>query len=440
METVQIRCGRCNSLMAVPGEFLGRQVRCPHCQHVVLAPASSALQTALDATGTASAQPSEVLGSDTVFLHDEERHDRFVPTVASEGSFDEDATLRLEIVAETVRPSSDDLREREKEVQLPASGSVPVAESRPLPEFREYAVEGTDTAYLDAIPPNPVSRNASSGRSPRRKHGWLLGAVFLPLFLYSILATVAIVLLWNRLQQTPPHPLEMFPDVEGDTPGVQKNGKKTSPVRGQIAPEHVKKLADAALPSQLRVSLGETLRVGDLEVTPRRVDRKVVRVFVEGFANPEPCLHESLVLQLHLHNASADSTFTPIDNYFDRRWKKGGGPPPLTVLEMGPQRFYGGPAEWSPLGSAGNVRRQWVEGRKDFDALGVGPGADMDTFVCTDGDDAKVLQELEKFPGKLLWRVQLRRGLVRVGNRDIPAAAVVGVEFNRHDVDAAGRG
>jgi hypothetical protein len=81
-----------------------------------------------------------------------------------------------------------------------------------------------------------------------------------------------------------------------------------------------------------------------------------------------------------------------------------------------------------------------VEGRKGFDAPGLGPGAEMDTFVCTDGDDAAVLQELEKFQGKLLWRVQLRRGLVRVGQRDIPAAAVVGVEFTARDVAPAEHG
>src|SRR5262249_53128687 len=155
-----------------------------------------------------------------------------------------------------------------------------------------------------------------------------------------------VFLLWDKLQKAP-HPLEMFPDVEGDTPGVQKNGKKTS-FKGQIAPENLKRLAEASLPAHLRVPLGETLRVGGLEVTPLRVERKAVRVFVEGYARPEPCPHESLVLHLRLRNVSAASTFTPLDNYFDRNWKKGRGAPPLTLLEVGTRRFYGGPAEWSP--------------------------------------------------------------------------------------------
>jgi hypothetical protein len=146
------------------------------------------------------------------------------------------------------------------------------------------------------------------------------------------------------------------------------------------------------------------------------------------------------VLRLHLRNVSADTTFTPLDNYFDRRWQPGRGPPPLTVLEMGSQRFYGGPAERGPPGGAEPARRQWVEGRQEIDASGLAPGAEADTFVCTDGDDQKVLRELEKFEGKLLWRVQLRRGLVRLGHREVPAAAVIGVEFTPRDVFAAGEG
>ena len=39
MATVTFKCGHCNNLMAVNAEYLGRQVRCPHCQQVVVAPA-----------------------------------------------------------------------------------------------------------------------------------------------------------------------------------------------------------------------------------------------------------------------------------------------------------------------------------------------------------------------------------------------------------------
>ena len=42
MQTVNFQCGNCNNLMGVSSEFLGQQVRCPHCQAVVVAPAAPA--------------------------------------------------------------------------------------------------------------------------------------------------------------------------------------------------------------------------------------------------------------------------------------------------------------------------------------------------------------------------------------------------------------
>ena len=41
MQTVNFQCGHCGNLMAVGVEHLGQQVRCPHCQQVVIAPASA---------------------------------------------------------------------------------------------------------------------------------------------------------------------------------------------------------------------------------------------------------------------------------------------------------------------------------------------------------------------------------------------------------------
>src|SRR5437763_4305797 len=38
METVQLRCGHCNNVMAISVAHLGGQVRCPHCQSVVQTP------------------------------------------------------------------------------------------------------------------------------------------------------------------------------------------------------------------------------------------------------------------------------------------------------------------------------------------------------------------------------------------------------------------
>src|SRR5205807_260658 len=91
---------------------------------------------------------------------------------------------------------------------------------------------------------------------------------------YAVLMTaIAAYLYWKDLQaqgKPPPgapatpsnsHPLEMLPD-EGLNPGVRRV------LRGNKFPAEGK---EAELPPQLRVALGQTLRVGDLEVTPREV-------------------------------------------------------------------------------------------------------------------------------------------------------------------------
>ena len=100
----------------------------------------------------------------------------------------------------------------------------------------------------------------------------------------------------------------------------------------------------------------------------------------------------------------------------------------MTQLEVSNKRFFGGPAPWYPRGSKKeNQRREWVEGRQTNATLN--PGEETTTFVCTDGDDARVIQAATNYQGTMLWRVQLRRGLVPVRNKEVSATAVVGVEF-----------
>src|SRR5438094_9925957 len=41
MPTITFQCGNCQNLMAVEDHLLGQQVRCPHCQQVVVVPGST---------------------------------------------------------------------------------------------------------------------------------------------------------------------------------------------------------------------------------------------------------------------------------------------------------------------------------------------------------------------------------------------------------------
>lgn len=247
-----------------------------------------------------------------------------------------------------------------------------------------------------------------------------------------MLATIFIVMLLLKQNQAGPgNLLRELPDVDGDKPGGQR--KKAVWNLDEKAAEQLQRLP---LPADQRVRLGETIRVGDLEITPKKVEWKVVRIFVEGRATkPEPCRHPSLVLRLRLRNVSSDFCFAPLDNYFDRKYAKGDRKH-FTRLEIGTKIFRGGPARWYPLDRNPNDRkdREWVEERKRVEDE-LDPGDAVDTLVCTDGDDHRVMQALAGYKGPLTWRIQLRRGLVRVQGRDVPATAIIGVEFTDRDID-----
>jgi hypothetical protein len=195
---------------------------------------------------------------------------------------------------------------------------------------------------------------------------------------------------------------------------------------------------DQELPSRLHVSLGKSIRVGDIEVTPTNVERRRIRFKQEG-GEIDPTDQEALALHLRLRNVSDDVYFKPLDSYFDRRWKlsKPAGIMPYTFLTLGDKRFFGGPLDWQPHTMAKGDRfrepRMLVVGQ-DLDKE-LGPGEEMNTFICTDPQDrATATLEKLKDKGPYLWRVQVRRGLVQVGDRELSASAVVGVEFNRADV------
>jgi hypothetical protein len=94
-------------------------------------------------------------------------------------------------------------------------------------------------------------------------------------------------------------------------------------------------------------------------------------------------------------------------------------------LEVGTHRLYGGPVAWQP-----GRRREILEGQKH---LTLKPGEDVRTLVCTNPAD-EVGRTLTGYHGRLLWRIQVRRGLVAVHDREVSATAVIGVEFQDSDI------
>lgn len=432
MQTVQFQCGHCGKLMGVGSAHLGQQVRCPHCQQVVVAPSSAAPPE------LAETIPSPAAG---------EAEDIFAPPEASDDLFGRSETPRIEMPPEPQPPTFPN----DHTIPVPQEGTAPPA------FFPNQGGEGTvpttsatpswmTDGVTETLPPPPAvemplpvqESSAPPARLPRRtepKAPWFLLLVFCPLLLYSLVISVFAWRLydqWKLLLEQQRKPFEMMPD-EGDKPGVQK-GKQVKMWK------YESKLATLPLPDNLCTWLDkhQPLQVGDLQITPQRVERRRVRV-IEAGRNAEPCQGDSLVLYLELKNLSSEYAFAPLDNYFDRSWRSG-SLPPLTLLEVGDKhRFYGGPADWCPRGDPKH-RRQWIEGRKDEPEV-LQPGEQKEMFVCTNGDDDRAVAVLfgkdgqTPYHGSFLWRVRLRRGLVHFDDKTYPATAVIGVRFRDGDID-----
>ena len=94
----------------------------------------------------------------------------------------------------------------------------------------------------------------------RKRSGWHIALFIIPLISWASLASIAAILNLVQLnkarnqQQERPHPLQFLPDVKGENPG----GKVTAP-RPQTYLD---------LPDNLKVALGQTVDLDELEVQP----------------------------------------------------------------------------------------------------------------------------------------------------------------------------
>ena len=263
--------------------------------------------------------------------------------------------------------------------------------------------------------PEFVALSTTAAAPARTGRGWAAIALILPVVSYAILATMLIGWLLVR-QQSQPHPLEMLPDLEGENVGAHR-----VTIYDRVRP-------DTPLPHKLRTRLGQTIRVGDLEATPLRVEQRRIRYRLRS-GGTDTAQEHSLVLHLALRNASPDTVFTPMDRFFHRSWdERRLSGMPYTFLEVGRRRF-GGPIRWPP----GNHAEMLMEGQDQEGELG--PGESITTVVCTDPAQ-RVVDHLRDYSGPLLWRVQVRRGLVPVKDREISATAVIGVEFSKNEIES----
>jgi hypothetical protein len=169
------------------------------------------------------------------------------------------------------------------------------------------------------------------------------------------------------------------------------------------------------LDEDMKTVLNRPIRVGDIEVTPLHVKHTA---------------ENDLVLIFKAKNVSQNLVFNPIAPEYMKFSRHLTGAKPYTYLErlVKPPLpcIYGGDLEWYK-GPPGH--------EKHFDGE-IGPGDEATIHLISELDYRK--REVDNFVKareKLLWRVQVRRGLVRVDGKDISATTVIGVEFTARDIE-----
>ena len=434
MQTVNFQCSHCHKVMAVSHAYLGKQVRCPHCQQVVTAPAQApaVLPTPpIRPTPPASVSPPGRGGDEPDSIFGEH---------IDEDLFGGPPKSKVELPPQPPRPAPN-LQLEPTVFQMPGVGSSAgpmVSNSSPAmaptqphistPEIMDPAPETTANAAPGSIT-RPLLRPVGGSV--------VMTSLVLILIPYSILITViALILYFN--QQKHSHPLEMLPDL--GNPPSKRVGGPALPVLSLRSYTRIK--ADTPLPPNLIVGLGQTLRVGDLEVTPLSVEQKrVLFKYRSGQYKPELSEHEALVLHLQLKNVSKDVEFRPTDVAFDHVWKDGVHPlatMPYTYLEpFAGSKRYCGPLKWNPaqnknLPGHAAGSDEFVEGQEHDDRV-LQPGESIKTMILTDPAE-RVPDVLRNYNGKMLWRIQLRRGIEHYKDRDFSVTAVIGVEFSKADI------
>jgi hypothetical protein len=432
MQTINFQCGHCRKIMGVQAAYLGKQVRCPHCQQVVLAPTQAPAPVPAAAAPAPVPPPSSPPPPGRVG----DEHDSIFGEQIDDDLFGSPPKSKVELPEPRPAPQLQ-LEPTMFNVPGVSSGAGPALTpppSTPSPAYSEPPT--TDLA------PSATEGNGEGGTIPVRsktlapQNPILTNSLLIILIPYSILMTIIVLIQYFNQQRTP-HPLEMLPDL--GNPPAKKVGQAPPPVLNLSS--YVRYKADAALPPHLITTLGQPIQVGDIEITPLSIEQKrLLFKWRTGQYKPELSEFEALVLNVKLKNLSKDTEFRPLDLSFDYIWKEEKSHPisrlPYTHLEFNGKR-YCGPFQWKasvtknqPGQFAGSD--EYVEGQEEYNRVLL-PGEEVKTAIVTDPAD-QVAGALRNYRGKLLWRVQVRRGLVHYKDRDISVAAVIGIQFDKDEI------
>jgi hypothetical protein len=379
MQTVQLQCGNCQKIMAISVEHLGSQVHCPHCRAVVQTPPrSSVIPPPPPTPAIADPPPFAPAGADLFppppRVDESERDSIFTePEEVGEDLFGTPSQVKVEMPPEPPPAETPAFTDAVTETPPAYAAGEPTAG----PAAYEAPAGEDDAGDLGAIRPQYV-----------QKRSMVLPILLIFLVPWSIFWPAVAIYFWNAAREASHlHPLKTLPD--------------TDPKGGPRELERVKH--DLKLDADQITQLGAPIRVGDLEVTPERVAYSD-----EG----------NLVLTLRMKNVSRNLVFTPTsDRYLEVSNRTTALP--YTFLEsQNFKRLYGGHLEWRRGDKAIN------EGNADLR-----PNQEERVLLSTMDKNRDVVRKLAVSSDKLLWRVQVRRGLVEHQGRPVSATAVIGIQF-----------
>jgi phage FluMu protein Com len=259
-------------------------------------------------------------------------------------------------------------------------------------------------APLDSNPNSPSAETDFSQFKKKPSFDKSVIPLLLLIFLvpYALMTTAFIAYLVFFAQGKSTHPFDYLPDPKS---GKDKGAPR--PVRLQPAPNQP--LADYQ-----RTGIGTKIQAGDLEITPQRVV-----LTAEG----------DLKLILRAKNVSKNTKFEPVNGYYLRPTK--GGNEPYAFLE-------------SKTGSVANINAVDLGYHKDpkakdqprGDAL-LAPGEEITIALTTDMKfrDKHIPNIAKAASESYTWRVQVRRGFVKVDGTDISATTVIGIDFTNAEIE-----
>ena len=209
------------------------------------------------------------------------------------------------------------------------------------------------------------------------------------------------------------HPRADLGPLDGSIISVRRASSGQCESRPKL--ESVPKIVDSSpvgvlppLPAENVASLGNTIRLGELEVTP--LDIVATPLDLVRSIEPADWRREespALVLRLKLKNISADHAFAPLERRFcaSRR---------AAVDRSSIVTSQGKSINLFPLA----VDSEWSIVGQEFPSLE--PGESVETFIASEPGAA------DRLTDDMTWRVRLRIGPYRTD--------VLGVRFNKSDV------